>query len=107
MLGNYLYLITIIIVAGGTVFIEWLIEFNYLKKYTKQILFLGVVGLLITPFLEGSALKAKDYSYFPETTFNKLFLGAEVETYLFSFLVSIAISSAVILGTHISKSKNI
>ncbi len=101
MFEQYSYLITILFFAGGSILIEWLIGYKYLKKHLREILIAGIVGVLFTAPLEGTALVGKDYSFYPETTLNTLLFGAELETYLFSFLVGIAVASATFIGIRI------
>lgn len=107
MQSEYSYLISIIKFAGIAIIIEWVIGYKYLKRFVKKILLIGFLGICITAPLEGFALTYKDYSFYPETTFNILVFGAEVETYLFSFLVSISVASATLLIISITQRKKV
>src|SRR6266571_511375 len=98
MFGHLSYLISIILFAGAAVLIEWLFEFNLLRRYYKTIL-LGIgISVLLVP-AEYVALSVKAWKYSPIHTVAKLFLGAEVETYLYMFFVALAIVGAVIAWT--------
>lgn len=99
MWGIYSYLFTIFIFAGFAIFLEVVFGFHFFKKYLKVISFVVLVSLIFTPPGEATAYLMQTWIYNPATTFYKAVFGAEVETYIFSFCVAIAISSAVIIWT--------
>lgn len=99
MWGNSSYLVSIGVFAGSVVLLEWIFGFHRLKKSIKEIFTATALFVLITP-IEYAALQLRIWEYNPKTTFNILFLGAEIETYVFSFVVGLAVSSAVVAWTN-------
>lgn len=99
MWGIYSYSLSIFIFAGLAVVIEVIFGFHLIKKHLKTVGLAVLTLLLLTPPGETAAYLMKTWVYNSKTSFYKEFLGAEVETYIFSFLVAIAISCAVITWT--------
>ena len=95
--GQLSYLISTIVFAGVAVLIEWLLAFRHLKKYWKLITLVVVIDLLILIILEPVALQWRAWTLSPQLTLNTFFLGAALETYLYTVLVSIAIASATLV----------
>lgn len=99
MWGIYSYLISIFIFAGSAVLLEIIFGFHFFKNYLKTIGFVILVLLPITPLGEFAAYIMRTWIYNPAATLYKSFLGAEVETYVFCILCTIAVSCAVIIWT--------
>ena len=100
MWGHYSYLATIIIFAGSAILLEVLFGFQFIKKYLRVVGSVVLIFLIVTPVGETVAHLLRVWIYNPQTTLYLTFLGAEIETYLFSIFVGIAVSSAVILWTY-------
>jgi len=101
MTGIWSYLVSILVVAGGAILIEALLGF-FKKKYRRlDILLLAViVGILWTALAEPFALKWRAWEYGFGKFLGIYLGGAAVETYVYSALIAIAISSATIIGIH-------
>lgn len=96
MFGQFSYLTSILIFAGLAILVVWISGFHLLKKFTKILPVPIIFMLLLTP-IEWFALRWKIWSYIPESALNITFLGAELETFVFSLLVATAIASPVIV----------
>lgn len=94
--GHFAYLATDIIVAGGAIVIEYALGFKRLWSYRRVIGLMVLFGLLMTIIAEPFALKWRAWTYNPERTLNIFVGGAALETYLFSILIGVAISSATL-----------
>ena len=66
-------------------------------KYWKVILTVIGINAIATSPGEWVALTWRAWTYNPERTFYTTFLGAEVETYLFTILVTLVVSLATLL----------
>lgn len=95
MFSIYSYLLSILFFAGIPTILVWVFGFHVLKRYLKTIFITLIYGLIFT-LIESIALRSRLWSYNPETTFNTKIFGVEVETYVFTIFVSVAISGAVI-----------
>lgn len=67
------------------------------KTDWKVILLTIVIATIATGPGEYFALAWRTWTYNPERTFHSTFLGAEIETYLFTILVSLVVSIATLL----------
>ena len=67
------------------------------KRYWRIIWVVMLGGLVYTAIAERFALAWRAWAYNPERTFYTIFLGAEVENYLFVTLVSFVVSLATLL----------
>lgn len=94
--GIFSYLATILIFAGSAVLIEYSLTFKKLKKYKKIIALTAVIGMIGTLIAEPVALNWRIWLYSPDRTFG-VYFGAALETFIFTVLVSIAISSATLV----------
>jgi lycopene cyclase domain-containing protein len=94
--GHYSYLASTVIFAGGAVAILWIVKFQLLSKYTRLILSVGLLGMVLGVIGEAIALRIGAWAYNSERTVDRAILGVPIETYLFSLLISIAIASAAI-----------
>jgi hypothetical protein len=93
--GSFSYLTTTLIFAGG-VLIEYLVARRTLRRFRRVIWIVVVIGLLGTALGERIALAWDLWAYDADRTFYISVFGAELETYLFSLLVCIAVSSATL-----------
>jgi len=96
------YIFSTLIFAGSALAIIWLFAFSILKRYWKIILLTAILFVLYTP-VEFFALEKHLWVYSAERTFHWTFLGAEAETYFYSFLVGLAISSWTLWFAHYSR----
>lgn len=100
-LGIFAYTATVLIFTG-LAFSLYLYRVVFsgtkplLQKEWKIVAYTMMVGIIWTGPGEYFALLWKTWTYNPERTLYMTFLGAEVETYLFSLLVSLVISVATI-----------
>jgi len=94
--GKLSYLVTTIIFAVGAVCIEWVLGYRRLKKYTRLIGVVVLIGLASTVITESIAIQWRAWLYNPERSFNVYIGGAALETYIFAIFVAIAISSATL-----------
>lgn len=97
MTENFSYILSIFKYTGPVIVLTFLVGYKHLKVQLKAIFKVCLIGVLVTAPLEGFAIANKGWAYLPQTTFNTLFLGAEVETYIFSLFVSLTTSSVTIL----------
>ena len=94
--GVYSYLITTLLFAGAAVAVEWLLGYKKLKRYWR-IIGLGVLLVLLTTAIaEPIALEWHIWRYSLDKTLGISLLGAALETYVYTILVGIAITSATI-----------
>jgi len=96
--GQYTYLFTTLIFAGGAVAIEYSLAHtrNALWKFRWLVVTIAAICTVLGVAAEAVALKWGAWDYSPEKTLNILIAGVPIETYLFSVLVSIAVSSATL-----------
>ena len=102
--GMYSYLATIAIFTGLAA-VLYLVMLLYVSKKNAKLphVYLKVIGsvvatnLIFTPPGEWLALTWRAWTYNPERTFHTIFLGAEVETYLFTLLVTIVVALATLV----------
>ncbi|SRR6266705_176690 len=94
--GQYSYVVTTILFAGGAVIIEYCLAFKTLWRFRRVVAAVVLIGLIGTAFAERIALNWELWAYNPERTLKIFVSGAALETYLFSVLVSIAVSSATL-----------
>ena len=95
--GQLSYIRTTVIFAGGAVLIEWLLAFRHLRKYWKLLSAVVLIDLFIFLILEPTALRWQAWTLNPQLTLNSFLLGAAVESYVYTILVSIAVASATLL----------
>ena len=101
--GIFSYAATVIIFPGLAILVRFL-KRRYisakspgLSKAGWRIIFLTtIIAVVGTGPAEWIALTWRAWTYNPEKTLHATFLGAEVETYLFTILVSFVISIATI-----------
>lgn len=65
--------------------------------YWKVIGIVVAINIIFTGPGEWLALRWRTWTYNPERTFSATFLGAEVETYLFTLLVTIVVTLATLV----------
>jgi hypothetical protein len=100
--GIYFYLITVLIFPGLALlvyFCAFLLDRKKVKLNKtewKSILMTIFLFTLYTSIGEKAALYLNLWKYYPEHTFNKIFFGAEVETYFFIILVALVVSIATL-----------
>ena len=101
--GIYSYTATILIFCGSALLL-YIIGRLLRKKSAmlpasdwKVIIWTMIIFAVITGFEEHVALTWRIWTYNPERTFSTIFLGAEIETYLFIILVSLVVSIATIV----------
>ena len=105
MTSQLAYTFSILIFAGAAILLEWAVAFKTIKQYWKTVMITSLFFVLYTP-IESIALQQNFWAYNPERVFGSQFLGAEIETYLFSFLIGIAVSQgAIIFSRHRFKQK--
>ncbi len=103
MFGIYSYLVTILIFCGFALvlyFIDWAFHRESDKiTYSdwKSIFWTIIIFLVITGSAEFVALNWGAWEYSAQRTLHKIFLGAEIETYLFTILVSLMVAIATIV----------
>lgn len=102
-IGIFSYLITVVVFVG-LAFLLYLVRMRLAKRspkiksrYLKIILRIILISLAMTTIGEAFALKWRLWIYDPGRTFNTIFLGAEIETYLFITGVAFVVSLATIL----------
>jgi hypothetical protein len=95
--GQLSYLIITVIFAGGAALIVWLLAFRHLRKYWKLLSAVVIIDLLILLILEPTALRWRAWTLNPQRTLNVFLLGAALESYIWTILVSISIASATLL----------
>ena len=101
--GIYSYTATIVIFCGLALALY--VVGRLLRKKSamlpasdwKVILWTIIIFAIVTGPEEYVALAWRIWTYNPERTFNKIFLGAEVETYLFITLVALVVSIATLV----------
>jgi lycopene cyclase domain-containing protein len=98
--GIYSYIITTLLFAGGAVLIEYMAAGRTLWRFRRVVWCMGIIAIVATSAGESVALAWRLWEYHPERTFQIYFLGAALETYLFAFLVSVAIASATLYWTY-------
>ncbi len=94
--GHYTYLLTTLIFAGGAVAIEYSLSRRTLWKFSRTVIAVATICTILGVFGEAVALKWGAWAYSPRKTLNVSVVGVPLETYLFSVLVSIAVSSATL-----------
>jgi hypothetical protein len=94
--GQYSYMVTTLIFAGGAVLIEYALAFRTLWRFWRLIASVAALGTLMTAVGEPVALSWRVWVYSPERMSQIFVFGAALETYFYSILVSIAISSATL-----------
>lgn len=101
--GIYAYAMTVVIFTGlaGLVYLLGLFishkNAHLPAAYWKVIGIVIGINMIFTAPGEWLALHWRTWTYNPERTFHTIFLGAEVETYLFTLLVSIIVSLATLV----------
>jgi len=95
--GQLSYLITTVIFAGGAALIVWLLAFRHLRKCWKLLSVVVLIDLFIFLILEPTALRWRAWTLNPQLTLNMFLLGAAVESYVYTILVSMAIASATLV----------
>lgn len=103
--GSFTFLVTILIFTGVAILIEWTYNFRRLKRYTKVISAVVVIGIVFALVGERVALSLHAWAYNPELTFNTFLFGAAVETVLYAILASIAIASATLVWSDCEESR--
>ena len=103
--GIFSYLITILIFAGLAVLIEWTLGFRKLKKYTKIIGVIAVIGVSSTLIAESVALSWRTWFYSRGMTFGIYIFGAALETLIYAIFVAVAISSATLAWSDFEEDK--
>ena len=93
--GIFSYIITIIIFAGSAVLIEWSLGFKKLKKYTKIIGVVAILGLIGTLIAESVALNWRIWFYSQDKSFG-IYFGAALETLIYAVFVAVAVASATL-----------
>lgn len=94
--GIFSYVITIIIFAGAAVLIEWTLGFKKLKKYTKIIGVVVILGLIGTLIAESAALNWRTWFYSEGKSFG-IYFGAAAETFIYAVFVAVAVASATLI----------
>ena len=101
--GIYSYTATVLIFCG-LAFLLYVIGVLLRRKSAmlsrkdwKAIFWTIVIMTAVTGPMEYVALVWRTWTYNPERTLDKIFLGAEVETYLFIILVSLVVSIATLV----------
>jgi lycopene cyclase domain-containing protein len=102
--GSFTYLVTTLIFTGVAILIEWTFSFQRLKRYTKVILAVVVIGIVFALVGERVALSLHAWVYNPELTFNTFLFGSAVETVLYAILASVAIASAALVWSDCEES---
>ena len=97
LFGRLSYIMTTVIFAGGAVLIEWLLAFRHLRKFWKILRVVVLIDLLILLLLEPPALRWRAWTLNPQRILDVFLLGAAVESYVYTILISIAIASATLL----------
>ena|SRR3989344_2755395 len=102
--GIYSYAATVLIFTGLASLLYLAMLFYFSRKnaqlptaYWKVILTVIVINLIFTGPGEWLALHWRAWTYNPERTFHTTFLGAEVETYLFTLLVTLVVTLATLV----------
>lgn len=95
-LGNFSYLITILIFAGTAVLIEWTINFRKLKKYIKIIGLIIGMSIVFTFMAEPAALNWRAWFYSQDKSFGIYVFGVALETLVYTVFVAVAIASATL-----------
>ncbi|MEK7509922.1 MAG: hypothetical protein AAB605_04410 [Patescibacteria group bacterium] len=102
--GIFSYTATILIFTGLAILLYFLMLFKFSRrsarlpaKYWKVVLAVILINIIATSPAEWAALTWRAWTYNPERTFHTTFLGAEIETYLFTTLVTLVVSLATLL----------
>lgn len=103
--GMFSYVITILIFAGTAILIELVFAFRKLKRYTKIIAVIVVIGIVGTLIAEPVALNWRIWVYSPEKSFGIYIFGAAIETLIYVVFVSIAIASATLIWSNYEEDK--
>lgn len=90
------YLVTILAFAGSASVIGLIAVRRNIRKYAKLLVALPIIALIATPIYEPVAIYWKAWAYGEQYMLNVHFLGAEVETYLYSALVILCIGCATL-----------
>jgi hypothetical protein len=111
--GIFSYTATVLIFTGLAMLVYLAMRFFISPKNSvlsktdwKIILYTILITTIATGPGEYVALAWRTWTYNPERTFYTLFLGAEVETYLFTILVSLVVSIATLLYANRRDRKN-
>lgn len=94
--GQYSYLITTLIFAGGAALIESLGAHRTLWVYRRVIGLAMLLGVLVTAFAERVALAWQLWAYDPTRTLDWYVLGGAIETYLFIVIVVGVVSTVTL-----------
>jgi lycopene cyclase domain-containing protein len=97
MFGHYSYLLSTLIFAGGAIIIEFALAYDRLKRHIRIIGLMILLVLIYTPITETVAFHNHVWAYSPNKTFHYHFLGAEIESYLFTVLTTVAVTCAVLI----------
>lgn len=92
--GNFSYVATILIFAGGAVAMEYLLGVSTFSRYRKPIVIAVFLGLFYTTLGEPVALAWQVWVYNPSAILNIYLFGSDIETYLYVFFITIAIGIA-------------
>ena len=93
MIGQAWYLITIMLFGGSAVAFSLILLHKELRKYFRLMAILVLISLALTPVMEPPALAVRAWVYRVQYMLDMHFLGAELETYLFTAMVGIAIGA--------------
>jgi len=97
MLGRFAYLVTTVLFAGGAVAIEWLFKGRYLWAHRKLLSAITLPLTLLGTLADAAGLRWGSWMFNPDRTLSIFFLGDTVETYLYTFLVVLAIAGATLV----------
>src|SRR6266446_333142 len=96
MFNSYFAYVYIILIFAGTSFLLELLAWRYLKRYWRHLAIVAVLSLAFS-VVEAPALWLKAWQYNAAHVLNIRFLGAELETYLFALLTSLAVAAATLI----------
>jgi lycopene cyclase domain-containing protein len=97
--GHLSYLVTTLVFGGSAVVSQLFLNTDRLVKYTRLLGVIVALGLVATSIGERIAIAWEAWLYSPEFTLDRQFLGAPVESYLFSIFISLAVAFATLVWT--------
>lgn len=99
MLGNYSYLVSLLIFTGIPVVVEFVFFFQILKKYLNLMVKIVTIFLIATPFVEYVAITSNAWRFADNRSLGIFVFGAYLETMLVTVFISLAVSGAIVIGS--------
>ena len=98
--GRYAYLLTDLIFAGIPAILLLIFYYHVIKNHLKDMVKLILIFIICAPIFEQTGFAWNTWQLSPDRYLGFDIFGSSFETYLFTILVTICISSAVYIWTY-------